>query len=194
MVQTFFTADTHFGHAGILGMCERPWGSADEHDEALIEAWNTTVQVGDVVWHLGDFAYRCPRQRVKQIFDRLNGEKHLVWGNHDFAERLGTRDLPWASQDHYAEVTTDDGTLLVLTHYGLRTWRKIRRGAVNLFGHSHGNLSGTTQCIDVGVDVMGYRPVTWLEIRARLAMQPVLWLRDDTDDTDELALPTQPGP
>lgn len=185
----YFTADTHFGHASILGMCHRPFASTDEHDAALIANWNAVVCKSDEIWHLGDFAYKCPRTRIREIFDQLNGVKRLILGNHDF--KGGVRDLAWASQDHYAEVIAEDGTLLVLSHYAFRTWRKIRHGSVNLFGHSHAGLSGSTQCIDVGVDNFGMRPVTWPEIRSRLALEPVLWLRDDSDDTDELSLPVR---
>jgi calcineurin-like phosphoesterase family protein len=34
---------------------------ADEHDEALVRAWNDVVGAEDEVWHLGDFALGPPR-------------------------------------------------------------------------------------------------------------------------------------
>tara|TARA_R110002124_G_scaffold133942_2_gene296444 strand:- start:5153 stop:5380 length:228 start_codon:yes stop_codon:yes gene_type:complete len=62
----------------------------------------------------------------------------------------------------------------------------MRRGAIQLFGHSHGRMPGTRQCIDVGVDVMGYVPVTLPEIKSRLAMLPALDFREGTDAVDQL--------
>jgi len=36
----FFTADSHFGHKNVMKLCNRPWDSIEEHDEALIERHN----------------------------------------------------------------------------------------------------------------------------------------------------------
>lgn len=33
----YFTADTHFGHENIIRFCDRPFVSAEEMDEVLIE-------------------------------------------------------------------------------------------------------------------------------------------------------------
>ena len=55
---TFFTADSHFGHGGALGLFRRPFASVVVMDEALVAAWNMVVGPGDTVWHLGDFAVR----------------------------------------------------------------------------------------------------------------------------------------
>ncbi|AEQ52657.1 metallophosphoesterase family protein [Pelagibacterium halotolerans] len=157
MSNTFFTAGTHFGHRSILSMCRRPFESIEEHDQALTDNWNSVVGPDDTVWHLGDFAYRCSPQRTREIFGELNGVKHLVTGNHDFKNE--TRKLPWASPTELTEVNLG-GQIYVLCHYGLRSWRNMRRGSIQLFGHSHGRLPDTSQCIDVGVDNFDYRPVS----------------------------------
>lgn len=177
---TFFTADLHFGHAGIIGMCGRPYADIDEHDWALVEAWNAVVQPSDTVWHLGDFAYRAKPQRVHWLFGQLNGTKHLILGNHDF--KGPTRELGWASIHELTE-TVVDGQVLVLCHYALRVWRNMRRGALMLYGHSHGNLPGNRQSMDVGVDCTGYTPVMLPQIRSMLERLPPLEFRSDSDET-----------
>jgi calcineurin-like phosphoesterase family protein len=84
MLKTYFIGDTHFGHSNILKFepYYRPYKDIKEHDEALIDLWNSTVNKNDTVWHLGDFAFGS--QNVK-VASRLNGIKHLVMGNHDTA-------------------------------------------------------------------------------------------------------------
>ena len=52
----FFTADTHFGHAGALRLYRRPFASVAEMDAAMIDRWNATIEDTDVIWHLGDFS------------------------------------------------------------------------------------------------------------------------------------------
>ena len=84
MSEVYFTADSHFGHRGIITFPAtkpyRPFTTIEEHDEALIEKWNSVVQPKDIVFHLGDF---CFGKRHIQIAGRLNGNKRLVMGNHD---------------------------------------------------------------------------------------------------------------
>lgn len=35
--QTWFTADTHFGHGRVMELSRRPFGNVSEMDEALIQ-------------------------------------------------------------------------------------------------------------------------------------------------------------
>jgi calcineurin-like phosphoesterase family protein len=167
-MKTFFTADHHFGHEAIIGMCNRPFVDVDQMDRAMIAAWNEVVSKGDNVWHIGDFAHRCDLKRKRAIFSRLNGSKHLVPGNHDNNDTLS---LGWASIGQIRAITVD-GQRLVLCHYGLRTWPSSRHGSLHLYGHSHGTLPGNAQCLDVGVDCWDFRPVTLPEIRAVLEREP----------------------
>lgn len=39
----YFTSDLHFGHKNIIRFCDRPFASAEEMDERLIENWNAKV-------------------------------------------------------------------------------------------------------------------------------------------------------
>lgn len=162
---TFFTADTHFGHAGILAACRRPFATVAEHDALLVEAWNATVRPGDTVYHLGDFALG-PAEAAERVFRRLHGRKCLVVGNHDRKARR----LPWAEvHDGIREISVE-GRHVVLCHYPMRSWPRAFRGSLHLFGHVHGTLPGTTQSCDVGVDVWGYRPVSLTDIIDAMAL------------------------
>lgn len=164
MTQTFFTSDTHFGHRRIIELAHRPFASVEEMDETMIERWNAKVRPGDRVFHLGDFAF-VP---ADPILARLNGEKHLILGNHDFGDRIGSG---WASIESLKRIRVH-GVDLVMCHYAMRVWPGSHRGAVNLFGHSHGNLSCDSQSLDVGVDCWDFWPVTLEEIKLRLSCLP----------------------
>ena len=160
----WFTADTHFGHGGALGRFGRPFASVADMDDALVARWNESVGRDDEVWHLGDFAYRVAPERMSALLARLNGAKHLVTGNNDGPATVSLSG--WASVQAYREIELD-GARLVLCHYPFRTWNGMYKGALNLHGHSHGQLAGLTRQVDVGVDVWDYRPVTLDRIRAR---------------------------
>jgi len=166
MHEVWFTADTHFGHGGALGRFRRPFGSVAEMDEATVARWNECVAADDVVWHLGDFAYRQTAERMVALMQRLHGIKHLITGNNDGPDTL--RLAGWASVQAYAELELA-GVRLVLCHYPFRTWNAMGKGAYNLHGHSHGQLGRMTRQVDVGVDVWDFRPVTLDTIRQRRA-------------------------
>lgn len=166
---TWFTADSHFGHRGILTMEGRPWDDIGRHDEDLILAWNSRVRPQHDVFFLGDFAMNSSAERCQEIFARLNGRKHLIIGNHDGPRHVG---LGWASEPTDLRTIFVDEARIVLCHYALRTWNGMLRGALHLYGHSHGKLPGTSHSLDVGLDAWAYRPVSLAEIRERLAATP----------------------
>lgn len=166
--QTFFVADTHFGHRGVLGMCQRPFSDIEEHDELLIQAWNAVVGPRDEVWHLGDFAL-AKADRCAAVFRRLRGRKILVQGNHD---KQKVTSLGW-HQVHRFATPKIEGQRVILSHYPMRAWPGAFRSSIHLFGHTHGLLPDTRLSCDVGVDRWNYAPVTLGQIRERLAATDV---------------------
>ncbi|MGM4916233.1 metallophosphoesterase [Tardiphaga sp. 813_E8_N1_3] len=180
---TFLIADQHYGHSAIIQMCNRPFGDVHEMNEALVAGHNAVVAKDDTVIMLGDFAHRYPAAKLPLLFGSLNGHKHLIRGNYDDKHTLA---LPWESVRDIAYASIDSQNV-VLCHYALRTWPKIRKGALMLHGHSHGRLPGNVQSCDIGVDVMGWSPVRLSTIKEHLATLPVMnnpEARDDIEDMD----------
>lgn len=158
---TFFTADTHFGHASARGFYRRPFPSIEATDAAMLDRWNAVVTPNDDVWHLGDVAIGPSPSQIDALLHQLHGRKHLITGNNDGPS---TSTLPsWASVQPYAEIEAD-GVSLVLCHYPFRTWRNMARGSWNLHGHSHGRLKPLPRQADVGVDAKNFQPVTLTQI------------------------------
>lgn len=164
---TYFTSDTHFGHANIIRYCNRPFRDVTEMNEALIERWNGRVRPGDTIFHLGDFGFGS-QQNLQAVLDRLQGDKHFILGNHD---KTGRTLKGWGSVQHYRELSLE-GARLVLFHYGARVWNGSHHGSLMLYGHSHGTLPGDSQSLDVGTDCWEYTPVTLEQIKRRLATLP----------------------
>lgn len=46
----YYTADTHFGHANVVKMCERPYPDVEAMNEAMIAVWNGRVHGNDTVY------------------------------------------------------------------------------------------------------------------------------------------------
>ena len=74
------TSDHHFGHSNIIKFCKRPFESADDMDQAMIDAWNSVVSPHDVVFHLGDFTL-SGLPEAREYFSKLNGVyRHPISG------------------------------------------------------------------------------------------------------------------
>ncbi len=180
---TFFTSDTHFGHANIIKHCKRPFISPFEMDSVIIQRWNKVVKPADTVYHLGDFAVWYGDYDPHIPFRQLNGEKHLVFGNHDHEP---VRKLGWVSVEQYLELpSTLDPNMradkaflprLVLFHFPISSWHQKGKGAFHLHGHCHGGHPQTVGRRDVGVDCQNFTPISRQAISERIQNEDGLWL------------------
>ena len=171
--QIWFTSDTHFGHANILRFSKRPFKDVEQMDAMLIKNWNSVVGYQDDVYHLGDFSLTSA-ERSLRILEQLNGNKHLIKGNHEKSvlEKSFTREKFAWIKDYY-ELKVDDldakgnRQSIVLLHYAMKVWNKSHHGSWHLYGHSHGSLPDDINSLsfDVGVDSHNYFPISYDEVK-----------------------------
>lgn len=179
-MNTFFTADQHFGHANIIKYCNRPFANVYEMNDYLIKIWNETVTKNDRVYHLGDFALTNNEYLVREYIEQLNF-KEIFWilGNHDPKKAIRAyRDYGEVVEQKHIKL--DGYPPITLNHFPMLSWPKSSYGAWQLFGHHHGTLTGhqqdpdlkirQDQQIDVGVDTNEYRPYSIEEIKQKLAV------------------------
>lgn len=178
--QIFFTSDTHFRHGNIIKYCSRPFISVQEMDHALIQNWNKTVGVNDIVFILGDFAF-ADKSKWRQLLNALYGKKYLILGNHDREEDIpeecfiGICDM---AQISIYDEELDGYATFIATHYPLATWAGINKGYFNIHGHIHStpDLKGTGFDIqiaknapwnqyDVGMDRNDYTPIDYEQLK-----------------------------
>ena len=164
--KVWVTSDTHFGHENILNYEDRVIkmniSTIDEHDQKLIDNWNSIVGINDLVIILGDFSFKKASDTEKLLV-RLNGKKVLVRGNHDIFldDKKFNKSLFEAIYD-YKEIKYK-GQEIALMHYPIQSFKHMDREikpAVLLFGHIHSfKQSIPKHSFNVGVDVNNYRPV-----------------------------------
>ena len=170
MRNIWFVSDTHFGHKNILNHANRPFITVDEMNHVLVNNWNNCVSKNDIVWHLGDFSFQNKIQ-FDDLLSNLNGEIHVVLGNHDKTisqnKRFFLESGKLRSVQNYAELKIDNN-FFVLNHYGQRVWNRHHYGSIHLYGHSHGSLPPVGLSVDVGVDCKEiteeYRPISLDEV------------------------------
>lgn len=152
----FTTSDLHFYHKNVIRYSNRPFDDVDEMNDTLILNWNSVVGPNDIVFNLGDFAFASENKTV-DLFYQLNGKQYFIFGNHDNQIRKCKRQKKLIDDGKvlgfydYLEFKYDEH-LICMSHYSMRTWNQQHRGALMLYGHSHGSLPGLGRSMDVGVD------------------------------------------
>ena len=81
-------SDPHFYHYNIIRYCHRPFTTVHEMNETIIKNWNDKVGEDEFIFMLGDFIcggfpYEETKKYYSSIYDRLNGNKFFLRGNHD---------------------------------------------------------------------------------------------------------------
>lgn len=175
MSETWFWADTHFGHVNIMKYCNRPFKSVEEMDEILVSRWNSRIKSGDVIYMLGDFMFTNRREAPDAMLSRLNGRKFLLIGNHD--PKPVRKAQGWECVYRLHRIVLDSQGI-VLCHYPMFSWQGSCHGSWMLHGHCHGTLqtSKTYEGVDfdrllmkdVGADVCPY-PLSFGEIRGEMS-------------------------
>ena len=90
MSKTYFTSDLHFSHKNIAKFCPqfRPFDNVEEMDEFFNPNHGMKpLTPEDTVYNLGDFSFAQDHKQIERVLSRLNGQHHLIYGNHDHVIR-----------------------------------------------------------------------------------------------------------
>lgn len=175
--QLFFISDTHFGHRKIIQFEHeaRPFDTIEEHDEQLIQNWNSVVRDRDTVWHLGDVLFGT---RSFELIHRLKGHKKLVMGNHDMYPTSRYLEV----FDRLAGVLEIDGN--ICTHVPVHE-NQFGRYRYNIHGHLHSKTvkryanvetgigfmteqQDDTRYINVACEHIGLTPIAYEDLKKRM--------------------------
>jgi len=186
----WFTSDEHFFHNNVIKYCNRPFSTIEEMNEEIILRHNSVVKSEDTVYHLGDFSLN--KTAPSLILSKLNGQHHLIAGNHDHCHPLHAKN-PEKLQK-FRKIYFDAGFLsikledtmiidnkqVLLSHlpyydpnpdFDQRypSFRPVDRGHILLHGHVHGAWKtkitpNGSLMINVGVDVNNMRPISVEEV------------------------------
>lgn len=150
----YVISDTHFGHKNILKFEQfyRPFSSIEEHNEELVNRWNSVVTPKDTVWHLGDVAFG--RANLHKYMPMLNGTKKLVLGNHD-NYRIQEYLL------HFKEVVgCIDRYKVIFTHFPVHAQQLEARYVTNVHGHLHSKKLNDSRYVNVSCENINLTPIS----------------------------------
>ena len=147
--------------------------SLDNMNKAIVKNWNSRVKEDDTVFHVGDFCFKNSKNGKQgeglpikpiDIEKQLNGKIIHVKGNHD--KNNSTKTIIHNIKISYGN------KLINMVHNPEHCDFNVD---INFTGHIHQNWEikrfrqdyKFTDCINVGVDVWNFMPVTFGEIISR---------------------------
>lgn len=187
----------HLDHDAIRRHCKRPFDTLDAMNADIVSTWNGVVGSNDIVYVIGDFAWRNHRKWINE----LNGRKILIVGSHDqmpqdtldlFQGELNEEKKRLAVELHLTRMQFREvhtlldrricGQRMTLCHCPMVSWNSSVHGAICLCGHSHGRCResrpgeiGGGLILDVGWDIW-HRPISFGEVmkemKVKLDMMP----------------------
>lgn len=140
--KTWFTSDLHFGHNREFMYGPRGFSSIIAHDSWIIMNWNMKVKPNDEVYVLGDLMLGNDDWGMRCL-SLLNGNIHIIIGNHDSDGRLEKYDqLLSVVSIEYATAFKYGKNYFYLSHYPTITSnydddKPWARRLINLHGHTH---------------------------------------------------------
>jgi len=166
----FWTADWHFFHKNIIKYCNRPFKHEKHMRNAIINNFNETVGKNDTTFVVGDVAMLGGSQweRLRGVIQKLNGSKHLIYGNHDEFRWQKYVDIGFTTV-HSALWLEEDGLNLVMAH-DPAVYCTLNPDTIFLHAHIHTLYKSLQKerVVNVGVDMWDFKPVNIKQIREEL--------------------------
>ena len=142
MSNIFITSDTHFGHDREFIWGPRGFTNHVDHDNKIIENWNSVVQPDDIVYHLGDVILGDNEYGISCL-KQLRGNIKILAGNHDTKTRITLyNQLDNVEVIGLAYLIKYRKYNFYLSHYptltaNLDEGAPLKAKVINLFGHTH---------------------------------------------------------
>ena len=141
-MRVFICSDTHLGHNKDFLYAPRGFETIEQHNECIIQNWNSEITDDDIVYHLGDVVLGDIDAGM-ECLKRLKGQIKIIPGNHDtpakiarYQELENVEVLPLAYLLKYRKY------MFYLSHYPTLCGnhdadKPLKARVINLCGHRH---------------------------------------------------------
>jgi calcineurin-like phosphoesterase family protein len=168
----WLSSDYHFSHDREFIWKARGFESIDEMNQCIVDKHNLVVAPDDDVYVLGDLCLGGGSKEAlaanKKLIEAMNGKLHIVYGNHDSAQRIEmyktcknvVENCGWATMLNYKKYH------FYLSHFPTLTGNleneSLRKMTCCLYGHTHQRdnyYNDLPYCYHVGVDSHNCYPI-----------------------------------
>lgn len=169
---TYFIADTHIGFGSRRSVSMRGFGTNwERHEQEVLNGIKRVIDKHKVLYILGDVGSADDYDHLKWFLGQIPTRRiYLVVGNHDnekFFQKLKEEhviiDYSLMYNVKYNKI------YFTLCHYPIFEWDHFYSNAIHLYGHTHNNLELGWKSMDVGIDNIGYTPISIEEVVRQLS-------------------------
>lgn len=189
---TYWWADFHAAHDKDFIWQKRGFKNVIEHDQTLVEKWNSKVGKNDTIIYLGDFSVGANNtlEYTIEILENLNGKIIYVFGNHEtqiekiyhrtVREKYGTTmngfevyPITWNDKVTFvgqSVLLSIDKQIIYCRHMAPLIFDHMQHNAVCCVGHSHAQCETINpeykgqKILDCGVDNFPNGPISFNEL------------------------------
>lgn len=158
MRNIFVISDLHLGHKNMA--IYRGFKSVEEHDNHIINMWNSVVNKGDTVWILGDIGME--KKNVFEKLSLLNGYKKVLLGNHELCKKSHNIEL-LKYVNCIGGCVVDKKGRYILSHIPVHP-SQLKGKCINIHGHIHENKIDDDRYINVSCEAVNYTPKLLLDL------------------------------
>ena len=138
----FITSDLHLNHDKDFIYGPRGYSTVEEMNEDIVRKWNMTIDNKDTIYVLGDIMMGKDIETAAHYWNKLNGDKKIILGNHDSKKKIELYQIcPNTEVIGYGGIIKYKGYRFYLSHYpslcGNVDDRDLKSCTINLCGHKH---------------------------------------------------------
>jgi len=172
----FIISDLHYSHKRIIEYENRPFNSVKEMNECITDNWNSTVNVNDTTYILGDVMFSRDHNAIIDFLNNLKGKIVIILGNHDeplyklynknlFRDRKGKIFIAGQIYEPKVDIGYNKFEKVVMCHYQMAAWNAAHHNRKLFYGHTHSktNLS-IKNSYNCCVEEIGYTPLRFNEV------------------------------
>ncbi|MBO7735536.1 MAG: metallophosphoesterase [Methanobrevibacter sp.] len=156
------TSDWHFNHANILRYCRPQFSNIDEHNNYIIDRYNSTVGKDDLVYVLGDIGF-SPASKLAPLVQSLNGRKIMLVGNHDRLKDGEYRGMGFIDVVRHPIYYSSN---IILSHIPIQECLD-NPWVINLHGHLHNSELILSNFINVNLELHDFLPLDMKQFEER---------------------------
>lgn len=158
-MKRFVTSNLQLGRPHAIKKYKRPFKDVDEMTDSLIREWNSVVSPGDLVYHLGNFAW--DPKTAQEALERLNGQIWLLPGEYDDAVMLlAKKGMLRSGVKVINRILPLEVYKANLSYWPMEAWPGKQNGYYSIIGHPQKQFKSDPKKkrINMSIDLWGYKP------------------------------------
>lgn len=159
-MKIFVTSNQQFGRKGAIKEYKRPFDDVEDMNISLVDAWNSVVSDGDIVYVLGNFAW--DPETLEVVVSELNGNIIVMSGEYDKATQE-VADMQSIVDIDYLHNTIEEypeGNA-IMSYWPLSEWHGKQKGAYSIIGYpgEKYKTNHRTNVINCACDFWDFKPI-----------------------------------